>query len=138
MGYMATHDTLDAALRHILSDTYGHNNVERETDDNGEPTGRYVTSVDATGTMSDTVMWTYDGGLESPGGDDHTRLMDPYETICEPDHLRWHFPQVEEFERGEHSALTFAFVLVDSYPGDDDDLDMFDPTVGYIYELYVY
>lgn len=135
MSYMETHATLDAAIAHVLSDVYGHNHIERDED-----TGGYVTSVDTV--SGDVVMWTYENGLESVGADDWTRLMEPYEVICEPVHVRWHFPQLEEFESGKYDALTLEFVMVDRYPdeseGESYDDEMFDPTVGYIYALHVY
>lgn len=137
------HETLDDALKHILADTYGHDYVERATDDDGNIVPGYVTSY-SNSSGSDPVMWTYEGGLESPGGNDHTRLMDPCEVICEPEHLRYHFgDQIDEFERGEHYGLAFVFATVDAYPPDDVEPlaienGTWDATVGYIYELYIY
>lgn len=140
MTYATTHDTLDDALDHILSDIHGHNIVEPETNDNGDRTGRYVTSTDATASIADHVMWTDDGGLESPGGTDHTPLMEPCEVIDSAKHLRYHFGEtIDEFEKGEHQALAFAFVLVDAYPDEDDGETWEDDLcIGYIYELHIY
>lgn len=136
MTYKVVHDTLDDALKHILSDIYGHDTVEREFDYAGEHVG-YVT-FNGSIPSGDPVLWTHEDGLEDPGGDDHTPLMEPHEVICDPAHLRHHFDQVEEFENGEYSALGFVFAEVHAYLDEDTNEGADDPCVGYIYELHIY
>lgn len=131
--YMMRHDTLDSALEDMLRVGGERNMVERDPDN----PGGYVTSCDPE--VGDMIWWG-DDGLETGGCDDHTPVMGLDQAITTAEQIRHYLPQIADFERGEGGAMSLHFGLVGERPADEsawEDPD-FDPTIGYVFELYVF
>lgn len=138
---MTFYPTLDGALQDI---------AERSFDEDATVTpvegGYEVTDDFSMAYAGDTIMWSYDGGMELPGGIlDNSRLHEPDEFYNDVRHIRYHMASaVEALEVGH--AVTFAYAIVDDlncFDGSGDALTecedcQCDHTVGWVLLAYDY
>ena len=136
---MTFYPALDGALQDI---------AERSFDEDATVTpvegGYEVTEDFSTAYAGDTIPWTYDGGMELPGGIlDNSRLHEPNEFYNDVRHIRYHMaPAVEALEAGH--AVTFAYATaVTCLDGSGDALTacedcQCDRTVGWVLLAYDY
>ena len=138
---MTFHETLDSAL----SDIAGRSFYEDATVTPVEG-GYEVTEDFSTAYAGDSIPWTYDGGMELPGGIlDSSRLHEPNEFYNDVRHIRYHMASaVEALEAGH--AVTFAYAIVEDlncFDGSGDALTecedcQCDRTVGWVLLAYDY
>lgn len=138
---MTFHETLDGALQDI---------AERSFDDDATVTpvegGYEVTEDFSMAYAGDTIMWSYDGGMELPGGIlDNSRLHEPDEFYNDVRHIRYHMASaVEAIEAGH--MVAFAYAIVDDlncFDGSGDALTecedcQCDRTIGWVLLAYDY
>ena len=108
--------------------------------------GYKVTEDFSTAYAGDSIQWTYDGGMELPGGIlDNSRLHYPAEYYDGAHHIRYNLPAaVEALESGH--AVTFAYAIVEDlncFDGSGDVLTecedcQCDRTVGWVLLAYDY
>ena len=136
MTYKTGHDTLDAALAHVLDSANGHNTISHGDELDGAP---FIT-WSAASIGEDVLMVDDNGDLEDvpEGWTDRSWILHPSE-FFEPYHLRYHFDEVGAFERGERSELVIDWVMVDRYPDEEDGETWEDDrAVGHVYGITVY
>ena len=82
--------------------------------------GRYAVEDDFnTAYAGDSIMWSYDGGMELPANvADHSRLHETYEFYDNARHVSHNLPHAVELLEAGH-AVTFAYAIV-------EDLNCFD------------
>lgn len=80
------------------------------------PDGTYQSEDDhGTAYAGDTVMWSYDGGMELPSGViEWSCLHETYESYDEARHIEYNLPRAVETLR-EGTPVTFAYAEVDAY-----------------------
>lgn len=117
-----------ATLTEALADIAGRSFYESATvtpNDDGS-----YTVEDDVAYIDETVMWTYDGGMELPyGALDYSRVHEPAEYYDTAAHVEYNLPGAVDTLR-EGKAVHFSYVVVDAYPGTDDEHDE-DHTVGW-------
>lgn len=111
---MTFYKTLDEALLDIASRSFYEDATVTPT-----KIGFTVEDDFSTAYAGDTIPWSYDGGMELPGGIlDNSRLHEPNEFYNDVRHIRYHMASaVEALESG--NAVTFAYAIV-------EDLNCFD------------
>jgi len=86
------------------------------------PVGNGMFTVEddfSTAYAGDSIMWSYDGGMELPANvTDHSRLHETYEFYDNARHVSYNLPRAVELLEAGH-AVTFAYAIV-------DDLDCLD------------
>ena len=82
--------------------------------------GRYTVEDDFnTAYAGDSIMWSYDGGMELPANvADHSRLHEASEFYDAASHVSYNLPHAVELLEAGH-AVTFAYAIV-------EDLNCFD------------
>jgi hypothetical protein len=82
--------------------------------------GRYTVEDDfSTAYAGDSIMWSYDGGMELPANvTDHSRLHETYEFYDNARHVSYNLPHAVELLEAGHT-VTFAYAIV-------EDLNCFD------------
>lgn len=130
-----THATLDAALTDIAGRSF-YESADVFRNDDGSWAVR-----DAPSMADDSVMWTYENGLEAgTGAMDYSRLHESYESYETAGHIRYNLQAaVSELEAGK--AVHFTYVVVDGYPSTaediaDDEAGIYDATVGWALIAY--
>lgn len=91
--------------------------------------------------FEESYMWTYDQGVEGIAGTsdiDHSRILEPCESLETFSHILWHFPQIPELLEADDSAINFGWAVVDSYCEDATEENDWencggDHAVGHIY-----
>jgi len=89
--------------------------------------GRYAVGDDfGTAYAGDSIMWSYDGGMELPANvADHSRLHEASEFYDAADHVAFNLPHAVELLEAGH-AVTFAYTVVEAFcerTGDAADID---------------
>ena len=114
-----------ATLTAALADIAGRSFYESATVTPNED-GSYTVEDDVA-YIDETVMWTYDGGMELPyGALDYSRVHEPAEYYDAAAHVEYNLPGAVDTLR-EGKAVHFSYVIVDAYPETDDE----DHTVGW-------
>ena len=111
---MTFYPTLDSALQDIASRSFYEDATVTPVEGGYEVTEDFSTAY-----AGDSIPWTYDGGMELPGGIlDNSRLHEPNEFYNDVRHIRYHMASaVEALEAGH--MVTFAYAIV-------EDLNCFD------------
>lgn len=100
------HAALEAGIAHSKRDFYYAFKIERVGD-------WYYVTRDMPGYDADNVSWTYESGLEALGSwDDHSRLLETYESLETPAHYLYHLPYLGELKDGE-AYIVFQFIASD-------------------------
>lgn len=69
----------------------------------------------------DSIMWSYDGGMELPANvADHLGLHESYEFYDAADHVAFNLPHAVELLEAGH-AVTFAYAIVEAFCERTDD-----------------
>ena len=138
---MTLHETLDSALSDIAGRSFYDDATVTPVEGGYEVTEDFSTAY-----AGDSIQWTYDGGMELPGGIlDNSRLHEPNEFYNDVQHIRYHMASaVEALEAGH--AVTFAYAIVEDlncFDGSGDALTecedcQCDRTVGWVLLAYDY
>ena len=117
---MTFYPTLDDALLDIASRSFYEYATVTPTKIGFTVEDDYNTSY-----ADDSIPWTYDGGMELPGGIlDNSMLHESHEFYDHAQHIRYHMASaVEALESGH--AVTFAYALVEDrncFDGSGDEL----------------
>lgn len=118
---MTFHETLDSALDDIASRSFYDDATVTPVEGGYTVDDEYGTAY-----AGDTIMWTYDDGMELPNRiTENSCLHDPAEFYDGAAHIRWNMTgSVEALELGH--AVTFAYAIVDAWcdrEGDEAELD---------------
>ena len=102
------YNTLDEALTDIAGRSFYEDSVVTPEID-----GTYSVEDHVTG-FGDTVMWTYEGGMQGLGEAlDHSRVHESYELYDNSGHIRYNLSvAVEELMEG--NPVGFTYVIVDN------------------------
>ena len=138
---MTFYKTLDEALLDIASRSFYEDATVTPVEGGYEVTDDFSTAY-----AGDSIPWTYDGGMELPGGIlDNSRLHEPNEFYNDVRHIRYHMASaVEALEAGH--MVTFAYAIVEDlncFDGSGDVLTecedcQCDRTVGWVLLAYDY
>ena len=113
---MTFHETLDSALSDIAGRSFYDDATVTPVEGGYEVTEDFSTAY-----AGDSIPWTYDGGMELPGGIlDNSMLHDPAEFYDGAQHIRHNVATaVGALEAGH--AVTFAYAIVEAFCERDDD-----------------
>ena len=138
---MTFYKTLDSALSDIAGRSFYDDATVTPVEGGYEVTADFSTAY-----AGDSIPWSYDGGMELPGGIlDNSRLHEPNEFYNDVRHIRYHMASaVEALESGH--AVTFAYAIVEDlncFDGSGDALAecedcQCDRTVGWVLLAYDY
>ena len=138
---MTFYKTLDGALSDIAGRSFYDDATVTPVEGGYEVTEDFSTAY-----AGDAIPWTYDGGIELPGGIlDNSRLHEPNEFYNDVRHIRYHMASaVEALETGH--MVTFAYAIVEDlncFDGSGDVLTecedcQCDRTVGWVLLAYDY
>ena len=138
---MTFYPTLDGALQDIANRSFCEDATVTPVEGGYEVTKDFSTAY-----AGDTIPWSYDGGMELPGGIlDNSRLHDPAEYYDGAHHIRFNLPAaIEALEAGH--TITFAYAIVEDlncFDGSGDALTecedcQCDRTVGWVLLAYDY
>ena len=138
---MTFYKTLDEALQDIAERSFYEDATVAPVEGGYEVTDDFSTAY-----AGDSIQWTYDGGMELPGGIlDSSRLHESYEFYNDVRHIRYHMASaIEAIESGH--AVTFAYAIVEDlncFDGSGDALTecedcQCDRTVGWVLLAYDY
>ena len=113
---MTFYKTLDEALLNIASRSFCEDATVTPT-----KIGFTVEDDFSTAYAGDSIPWSYDGGMELPGGIlDNSRLHEPNEFYNDVRHIRYHMASAIESLESGHS-VTFAYAIVEAFCERDDD-----------------
>ena len=136
---MTFYPALDSALSDIASRSFYEDATVTPVEGGYEVTDDFSTAY-----AGDTIPWSYDGGMELPGGIlDNSRLHEPDEFYNDAQHIRYHMASaIEALEAGH--AVTFAYAIVEDlncFDGSGDALTecedcQCDRTVGWVLLAY--
>lgn len=131
-----TYATLTEALDDIAQRSF-YESADVIPNDDGTYTVR-----DSHSFVDDSVMWTYENGLEAgTGAMDYSRLHESYESYSDASHIRYNLRYAVEALEDERKAVHFTYVIVDGYPSTpediaDDEAGIYDATVGWALIAY--
>lgn len=132
-----TYETLYGALTDIAGRSF-HESADVFRNDDGSWAVR-----DAPSMADDSVMWTYENGLEAgTGAYDYSRLHESYESYDSAGHIRYNLSQAVSALENEGKSVHFTYVVVDGYPStpediEDDENGIYDAVVGWALIAYV-
>ena len=136
---MTFHETLDSALSDIAGSSFYDDATVTPVEGGYEVTDDFSTAY-----AGDSIPWTYDGGMELPGGIlDNSRLHKFAEYYDGAHHIRYNLPAAVEALGAGH-AVTFAYALVENrncFDNSGDELTECencecDRTVGWVLLAY--
>ena len=138
---MTFYKTLDSALSDIAGRSFYDDATVTPVEGGYEVTEDFSTAY-----AGDSIPWSYDGGMELPGGIlDNSRLNEPNEFYNDVRHIRYHMPvAVAALEAGR--TITFASAIVEDLNCFDGSGDVLtecencecDRTVGWVLLAYDY